>query len=557
VSDLGVAHSEWISGLTLVWLATAAVVALARLRAARRWARLFGAPRPPASRGDALLIGALLSIVVALAGPQLGERLVRIPATGVDVVVLLDVSRSMDARDTPPSRLARARETARRVLLSLPAGDRAALAAFAGHGTLLTPLTPDKGALVELLPALDSGLMSDRGSRAETGLDAALEAFDPESARPRVVLLLSDGEHGSLEDSPTLTDLRRAEVRVVTVAFGSEAGATIPESSGTLHDSLGREVVTRRVLASLRYAARATDGANFAADRWGAIPAARLRRALREEAGLAGDGWIERRVAATRVGLPAGIALSLLAFEALRPRARGSTPRRRRRPAQPRVTRAAIASLVAGASFAAATVVSLVLLIATAASADDRERLERAVRALPEEVHWLLRLGLARAESGDGLEAARAFEAAAMRARDPSLAALAYYNLGVAALDRRDMETARQAFFDAIALDPTDRRAKFNLEWTLRALPLQDAATERQGPSPLPGQARESAPEPDPPPAHESSARRDGDPTRGAASLDPGEAARWLEAVQDDPRRALRAAAREPTANSRKGGPRW
>ena len=110
----------------------------------------------------------------------------RCPADGIDVVVLLDVSRSMDATDTPPSRLVRARAAARDLLLALGPGDRAALAVYAGHGALLTPLTSDAAALVEMLPALDSELMSDRGSRFARGRRRGarrLRAREPAPAR--------------------------------------------------------------------------------------------------------------------------------------------------------------------------------------------------------------------------------------------------------------------------------------------------------------------------------------------------------------------------------------
>src|SRR5690606_38282441 len=143
---------------------------------------------------------------------------VHIPSEGVDVVLLVDVSWSMAARDVPPSRLVRARAIARDLLERLAPGDRAALAAFAGRGVLLTPLTPDAAALAELLDGLDPERMSAGGSALASGIAAAVEAFEAASERPRVVVVLADGEDPA-RDAPAdpAAPARRARARIVAV----------------------------------------------------------------------------------------------------------------------------------------------------------------------------------------------------------------------------------------------------------------------------------------------------------------------------------------------------
>ena len=141
-------HPEWLPAVVAL-VGTGSVLALAGgLRARARLRALLGDAAPGAGlRADAILAVALAAVGLALLGPRAGHRAERVKVSGVDLVVLLDVSRSMDARDAPPSRLERAVRVAADVLAGLGSGDRAALAAFAGRGVLLTPLTPDAGAL--------------------------------------------------------------------------------------------------------------------------------------------------------------------------------------------------------------------------------------------------------------------------------------------------------------------------------------------------------------------------------------------------------------------------
>jgi hypothetical protein len=148
-------------------------------------ARPGGAADRRAERTDAFLLAALVAIAVALLGPRIGTATRRVPDTGLDLAILTDVSLSMDARDVPPSRLARAREAGDLVLRSLEPGDQAALAAFAGRGILLTPLTADRR-LAEILPAVES-LFSDRGSELASGIEGSAGRLRPRDPRPRVL----------------------------------------------------------------------------------------------------------------------------------------------------------------------------------------------------------------------------------------------------------------------------------------------------------------------------------------------------------------------------------
>lgn len=406
------ARPEWAPFVVASLLCVASVAVLSWLVARRRARRLLGDAgwMPPARLGaDLLLVAALAATGLAWLGPKLGTRAVRVPGSGIDLVVLFDASRSMDAADVPPSRIARARELARDVLARLGGEDRAALAAFASRGVVLSPLTPDTDALSELTAALDTELVRPAGSDLAAGVAAAVGAFEAGSPRPRVLLVLSDGEDPEAREDLGIAVARRADARVVGVAFGGEAGAAIPTGDTALTDERGRPVQTRRDVARLGALAEATDGVAFAADRWGEVDSAALLAALRRDAAQAAGGLVERRVPATRALPLALLAFALLALEWIGgPRALvAAIPRRRTR------------------VFAAASVLLALAGAAVAAQDDAIAWLEARLREQPGDARLLVALGVARAERGDLDEASHALRAAAVGALDARDAAVA------------------------------------------------------------------------------------------------------------------------------------
>jgi Ca-activated chloride channel family protein len=542
-----VSHPGWALPLLAAWAALALLALAAWRRARGRLARIGASGQGAGGARDAALCAALLAVVLALLGPQLGTRSVAVPAEGIDLVVLIDLSRSMDATDAAPSRLARARAAAREVLLGLAPGDRAALAVHAGQGALLTPLTHDAAALVELLPALDSEWMADRGSRLWAGLEASLAAFEPDSPRPRVVLALGDGERAQLAPEEAVEALVRAQVRLVAGAIGSEGGAVLMGPAGPLLDWSGQAVVSRRETAGFERFAAAGGGAVIVSDEWGALDAEALLGAAKRGLRPGPGGTIVRELPAVHSALPAALAFALLLAELiLGERGARVIPVRWRR----RGSLAAVALLGLGAG------------------SPGLAALEARVARAPEDVRALIALGVARAEAGDPAEAAHALAAAAVRAREPAEIALASYDLGVALLELGDFAGARDAFFDALAYAPDDRQAKFNLEWALRALAAQSPPSPPEVPQPSdrpPTESEADADEPSTPaseaepervPQPEPGERR-GETPAGAASepLSPEEVARWLDAVRDVPPPALRRA--HGTGGDQRSGPQW
>jgi Ca-activated chloride channel family protein len=232
------------------------VVALVVSRQQRRRARLakLGTPAivnrlvPTASRESGLLRvillgGAALCAGVALAGPRWGNEQRLEHGSGVDVVLALDASLSMMARDERPNRLERMKEEVRR-LRDLSPGDRTALIAFAGRSYVLTPLTVDDGALDLFLENLDPSVVGQPGTALARAIRQGTELLlQTRTASDRALVLMSDGE-GFDDESDVRAAAEYAKenaVSVVTVGFGTEAGTTIPVTGGAPGDTIKRD----------------------------------------------------------------------------------------------------------------------------------------------------------------------------------------------------------------------------------------------------------------------------------------------------------------------------
>lgn len=188
------------------------------------------APRWNPARAQARLVLrvlALLLLVLALARPQWGFRWEEVRRTGLDLMVVLDTSRSMMASDLPPSRLQQAKWGVRD-LLRILRGDRVGLVPFAGSSILQCPLTIDYAAFTMTLDDLYSGIIPRGGTAIEQALRTAIAAFPAEGAADRVILLVTDGEDHEGDPLKLLPELNEKNIRVYSIGIGTLAGEMVP-----------------------------------------------------------------------------------------------------------------------------------------------------------------------------------------------------------------------------------------------------------------------------------------------------------------------------------------
>ncbi len=219
---------------------------------------------------SALLLVGVAFLILALARPQFGTRVETVRSQGQDVMVALDVSRSMLAEDVSPNRLERARLEIMRILQRLD-GDRIGLVAFAGNAFVQSPLTVDYGAAALFLNAMDTDLIPIQGTNLGEALTVALDAFEEGTRDHRVLIVVTDGEDHEGEIDGALERAREEGVQIHTVGIGSLDGVPIPEftdsgeRSGFVRDAEGAVVTTRLDESTLERVAEVTVGRYFPA----------------------------------------------------------------------------------------------------------------------------------------------------------------------------------------------------------------------------------------------------------------------------------------------------
>lgn len=243
-----------------------------------------------------LLVVALASAFLALARPQWGRGSKLVPATNLDVVIVLDYSKSMYARDVAPSRIARAKAEIAKLVRELP-GARFGAVAFAGE-PMSFPLTSDAAAIAQFFRQLEPNDMPVGGTAIGRALERAREVLerDPKSKdHVRVIVLVTDGE--DLEGDPVSVAKNAAadKIRIDVVQIGGRAPEPIPDigadgvSKGIRRDESGKPLTTELSAegeAQLAEIAKASGGAIVRAEHGetGIDEVARgLKRMMREE----------------------------------------------------------------------------------------------------------------------------------------------------------------------------------------------------------------------------------------------------------------------------------
>ncbi len=176
----------------------------------------------------ALRAAAFALLVVALARPQDVEQNVRTNTEGIDIMLAIDVSGSMLARDFKPDRITAAKEVAGSFIADRY-GDRIGLVAFAGEAFTQSPLTTDQSTLQTLLARIRSGLIED-GTAIGNGLATAINRLRESEAKSKVIILLTDGVNNRGEIAPlTASEIAKAQgIRVYTIGVGTEGMAPYP-----------------------------------------------------------------------------------------------------------------------------------------------------------------------------------------------------------------------------------------------------------------------------------------------------------------------------------------
>jgi len=210
--------------------------------------------------------------IVALARPQWGRIDEPVFEQSREIVIALDLSRSMQTPDVKPTRLDRAKLLVQSLLDKL-AGERVGLVSFAGTAFLQAPLSADYEVLREFLPSLAPGFMPVGGTDYGALIDAAADAFSSGATADRFLIILSDG--GATDDTwrQHIAKLKEKGVRVIGLGVGTAAGGLIPDGAGAyVKDDSGAVVMSKLESDTLRELSRLTGGVYRDASEWIDLP---------------------------------------------------------------------------------------------------------------------------------------------------------------------------------------------------------------------------------------------------------------------------------------------
>lgn len=241
--------------------------ALARFAAARLLSRLttYGSTKRSLIKSACIILSATL-IAFAMARPQLGVEWTERQARGLDIVFVLDTSKSMLATDLRPTRLDRAKLAIRDIITRLES-DRIGLVAFAGNAFLQTPPTLDYAAFRESLDSIGPEIMTRGGSNLGSALREAAKAF-PQENNFKVCILLTDGEDLRGDALEAAKEITKENIKLHSIGIGTPEGEylRIRGTNGTeefVRDDQGQPVRSQLDEATLQEIAQITEGAYF------------------------------------------------------------------------------------------------------------------------------------------------------------------------------------------------------------------------------------------------------------------------------------------------------
>lgn len=197
-----------------------------------KMAPFLSASVSPAKRRWKLVLEvlALACFVLALARPQAGQSQQKVKSEGIEIVILFDVSHSMEAEDIKPSRLELAKKEVNRFISRL-SGDRVGLIAFAGSAIVLSPVTTDLAAMQMYVDSLTPDSVGTQGTEFAKALREASQAFkrggiegDEDSVVTKAILVVSDGEDHEPGAMTVAQELAKEGVRIFALGVGSGKG---------------------------------------------------------------------------------------------------------------------------------------------------------------------------------------------------------------------------------------------------------------------------------------------------------------------------------------------
>lgn len=506
-----------------------------------------------------LLLLSAVFLCLALFRPQWGYELREIKRKGVDLFVLVDTSTSMLAEDIKPNRMERVR---RKLidLLSFLQGDRIGLIAFAGTSYVACPLTTDYSAFSIFVDELDTDLIPIQGTDILGAVSKAIASFSTDGERSRAILLLTDGEDTTSGMTEVIRKANAAQVRLFIMGMGTPEGAPIPlpDGRGFKKDDAGNVVLSRLSETSLQEAARATQG-TYVRSVTGDEDIEKLYLKGIKQVLEAGELKSEtKNVGKERFQFPLAIALFLLMLEPFITETVSLLPRKRKWFS--RGSKIALMIFGLTASFSAEAFFGFDKANRYFDQGEYQKAEEGYQKLLArnsEDPEINYNLGATQYREEKYPDAETHF-LKALNSKDPDLQEKALYNLGNTLYRQDKLEQAVDAYNKALQIKPDDKNAKANRDFVLEKLKQkerqkqdqqdqqgkqeedkQQSEDQQQEDQDKDSQEEQKEKQQD---KHNQQEQEEQKEDQGGSqhSLSPGEADRWLNSIEDNPRGAIK-----------------
>ena len=239
-----------------------------------------------------LLLGAILLTILLLARPQFGSKIETVKRKGVEVIIALDVSNSMMAKDLQPNRLEKSKQMVTKLLDDMT-NDKVGLIIFAGDAYTQIPITSDYISAKMFMPSINPSLIPVQGTAIGTAIDMAMHSFGPKNKVGRTIIVITDGENH--EDDAVTAAKEAYDKGIVThvIGVGSPEGSPIPigESLNYKKDKAGNVVMSKLNESMCQEIAQAGKGVYIKADN-----SNRAQKAIQKEIDSMAKNEVETKI---------------------------------------------------------------------------------------------------------------------------------------------------------------------------------------------------------------------------------------------------------------------
>ena len=414
------------------------------------------------------------ALVIGWANLQKGSGVEKTERKGSDVMIALDVSKSMLATDIQPNRLVRAKQLISTLLDKLH-NDRIGLVVFAGKAYLQVPLTIDYGAMNMLLQHVNTDLVPTQGTVISDAIDMATQSFSQKEKKYKTLVIISDGEDHDESAIAKVKDAREAGVVIHTIGVGSPEGTTIldPETKAIKLDDEGKPIISKLNENELKSIAAAGDGTYQLLRNSDAV-ANNIITSI-DGMGQKNLGTISYNNYTSYFQYFLGIALILLIVEWLIPAARKKSSNQIITPTSKTILLLFVTWLASTSVNAQQKqVIEGNKLYGEKKYKEATKEYQNALKKNPNYTPGIFNLGNALYQDKNYDASRKIFDGLAKKSNDAGLKAASNYNIGNTYMSEQKWQEAAEAYKQSLRRNPQDEEAKYNLSYALSKMKQQE-----------------------------------------------------------------------------------